>query len=50
MSRSDEPEEDYGQTRPRPDKTEMELFLLIMLLVVPFAYFAFSAVFALIGG
>ena len=34
---------------PRPDKTEMEFFLLMMLLVVPFGYFVIRTVLALVG-
>ena len=34
---------------PRPDKTELEFFVLMVLLVVPFAYFAIRTVLALLG-
>jgi hypothetical protein len=34
----------------RPDKTEMEFFVLAVLLLVPFAYFAIRTVLALLGG
>jgi len=33
----------------RPDKTEMEFFLLMVLLLVPFAYFAIRTLLALLG-
>ncbi len=34
----------------RPDKAEMEFFLLMALLLVPFLYYAIRTVFALLGG
>jgi hypothetical protein len=34
----------------RPDETELEFFLLMVLLVVPFAYFAIRTLLALAGG
>jgi hypothetical protein len=34
----------------RPDKTELELFLLMLLIVVPFAYFGVRTVLALFSG
>ena len=34
----------------RPDKTELEFFLLMVLLVVPFAWVVIRTVLALIGG
>jgi hypothetical protein len=33
----------------RPDKTELEFFLLMVLLVVPFVWFMARTVFALLG-
>jgi hypothetical protein len=33
----------------RPDKTEMEFFLLMVLLLVPFAYYAIRALLAIFG-
>jgi hypothetical protein len=33
----------------RPDKTEMELFVLMALLMLPFAYFAIRTLLALVG-
>ena len=33
----------------RPDKTELEFFLMMVLLMVPCAYFAIRTVLALIG-
>lgn len=37
----------YGMRRP--DKTEFEFFLLMALLLVPFAYFAIRTMLALLG-
>jgi hypothetical protein len=33
----------------RPDKTEVEFILLMMLLLVPFAYYAIKTMLALLG-
>lgn len=39
----------YGVSMRHPDKTEIEFFLLMVLLVVPFGYVVIRTLLALVG-